>query len=198
MTPPDPHKTSTSDRILHAFMRLVAERGVDATTTRVLAEHARVNEVTIFRLFGDKANLAAAAVHRFQSAALIGAYPVQIDASSPRCAADDLLGILNFLRARMLDRPEFIQFAASEFWRFPELKDELGATPRAARDLVERALVAAAPALRADLDARAASVSLVGVLFISVVWQSRGWLDQSEAEWQAAIRQAVECLLRQD
>jgi len=98
----------------------------------------------------------------------------------------------------MLDRPEFIQFAASEFWRFPELKDELGATPRAVRDLVERALIAAAPALRPGLDARAASISLIGVLFISVVWQSRGWLDQSEAEWQAAIRQAVECLLRQD
>ena len=98
-----------------------------------------------------------------------------IDVSSPRCAADDLLGILNFLRQRMLERPEFIQFAASEFWRFPELKDELGATPRAV-----------------------ASISLIGVLFISVVWQSRGWLDHSEAEWQAAVTQAVECLLRQD
>jgi len=198
VTNPDLEKAPASDRILHAFLRLVAERGVDATTTRVLAEHARVNEVTIFRLFGDKARLAAEAVRRFQSASLIEAYPVQIDVASPRCAADDLLAILNFLRARMLERPEFIQFAAAEFWRFPELKEELGATPRAARDLVERALIAAAPALRPDLDARAASVGLIGVLFISVVWQSRGWLAQTEAEWQAVIRQAVECLLRED
>ncbi len=187
--------TSTSDRILRAFLGLVAERGIDATTTRVLAEQAGVNEVTIFRLFGDKASLAAEAVRRFQRAALIQNYPLHVDASSARSAADGLLGVLNFLHARMVEQPEFIQFGVAEFWRFPELKADLGATPQAARDLVERAIRAAAPALRPGLDPRAASLSLIGVLFISVVWQARGWLEQSEAEWQAAARQAVECLL---
>jgi len=194
MTPCE--QTSASDRILRTFLRLVAERGVDATTTRVLAEQAGVNEVTIFRLFGDKANLTAEAVRRGQSAALMHSYPVQIDASSPQRAADGVLEILNFLHARMVEQPEFIQFGISEFWRFPELKAELGATPRAARDLIERALVAAAPVLRPGLDPRAASVSLIGLLFISVVWQSRGWLEQSAADWHAAARQAVECLLQ--
>jgi AcrR family transcriptional regulator len=185
-----------ADRILKTFLRLVAERGIDATTTRVLAEQAGVNEVTIFRLFGDKASLITEAVRRGQSAALLQGYPLQIDASSPQRAADGVLEILNFLHAGMAERPEFIQFGIAEFWRFPELKAELGATPRAARDLVERALVAAAPVLRPGLDPRAASVSLIGLLFISVVWQSRGWLEQSEADWQAAARQAVECLLK--
>lgn len=174
----------------------MAERGIDATTTRVLAEQAGVNEVTIFRLFGDKANLAAEAVRRFQSAALIQGYQPEIDPSNPARAAEGLLNMLDFLRGRMAERPELLQFGVSEFWRFPELKEDLGAAPRAARELVERALVAAAPALRSEVDPRAASLSLIGLLFISALWQSRGWLEQSEAEWHGAARQAVECLLR--
>jgi len=48
MTAPAPN-TPTVDRVLRTFLRLVAERGIEATTTRLLAEEAGVNEVTIFR-----------------------------------------------------------------------------------------------------------------------------------------------------
>jgi AcrR family transcriptional regulator len=187
---------SASDRILKTFLRLVAERGIDATTTRLLADEAGVNEVTIFRLFGDKANLAAEAVHRFQSANDLAEYPLHIDASSPANAAEGLLETLDFLRQRMLERPEFVQFGIAEFWRLPQLKAELGTTPRAARELVERALLQAAPALRLGLDLRAASLSLIGLLFVSVVWPSRGWIEMSEDDWRATACQAVELLLR--
>ena len=44
----------TEDRILDAAEQLFAERGFGGTTTRLLAQQAGVNEVTIFRLFGSK------------------------------------------------------------------------------------------------------------------------------------------------
>jgi AcrR family transcriptional regulator len=169
---------------------------MEATTTRALAEAAGVNEVTIFRLFGGKAGLAAETMRRYSSAAELAGYRPQIDTSTPERAVDGVVEVLSFLRRRMLERPEFVEFGMAEFWRFPQLKEHIGATPIAARQLVERALVAASPVLRPDLDAVAASLSLIGLLLISVVWPSRGWIQLSDADWQAAARQAVRCLAR--
>jgi AcrR family transcriptional regulator len=186
---------TTADHILRTFMRLAGERGIDATTTRVLADEAGVNEVTIFRLFGAKASLAEKAVRRFQSADEISRYPLRIDTSSPERAAEGILATVDFLRQRMLERPEFVQFGVAEYWHFPSLKDEIAATPRAARELIERALVAASPVLRDGLDVRAASLSLIGLIFVSVVWSARGWVDLSDEEWRLSLKQAVRCLL---
>jgi AcrR family transcriptional regulator len=189
---------TTEERILRTFLRLVAERGIDATTTRLLAEEAGVNEVTLFRLFGDKSNLAAQAFRRFAPVDAVANYTLAIDASTPERALEGIREVLDFLRKGMLEHPEFVQFGMGEYWRLPELKDQIAASPRAARDLVERALDAAEPALRPGLDRRAASLSLVGLLLISVIWPARGWIDLSEPKWQAALTQAVQLLLRAD
>jgi hypothetical protein len=110
-------------------------------------------------------------------------------------AAEGILATIGFLRQSMLEHPEFVQFGISEYWQFPRLKDQLGATARAARELLERTLVAATPALRQGLDVRAASLSLIGLIFVSVVWSARGWIEQSDDEWRAALTQGVDCLL---
>jgi len=188
--------TPTEERILRTFLRLLAERGIEGTTTRVLAEEADVNEVTVFRLFGDKANLAAEAFRRFSPVEQIAKYPLAIDTSSDERAVDGILEVLNFLRRGMLEHSAFIEFNMAEYWRLPQLKEQLAATPKAARELVGRALDSAAVRLRPGLDRRAASLSLVGLLLLSVIWQTRGWIELSESEWQATARQAVQCLLR--
>ena len=190
--------SDTVERVLHAFLRLVAERGIGGTTTRVLAEEAGVNEVTIFRLFGDKANLATEAFRRFSSADEFAHYPISVDTSSAQRACESLVELLQFLRGRMRERPEFLQVGMAEYWRIPRLRDEIAATPVAARALVERALDAAAPFLRPNLDRRAASLSLIGFLLVSVVWPDRGWIDLSEEDWCRAARQAISGLLRAD
>jgi len=46
------------------------------------------------------------------------------------------------------------------------------------------------------VDRRAASLSLIGLLLVSVVWPSRGWIDLSEQDWRDAAAQAVSGLLR--
>lgn len=57
--------TGTSDRILDAAAELIAERGYASTTTRLIAERAGVNEVTIFRRFENKAGVLKALAGRF-------------------------------------------------------------------------------------------------------------------------------------
>lgn len=56
---------ATGTKILDATSELFAERGYSATTTRAIAERAGVNEVTIFRHFGNKAGVLRALGERF-------------------------------------------------------------------------------------------------------------------------------------
>jgi len=50
----------TRQRLLDAAFRVCADRGLHAATTREIAEVAEVNEVTLFRHFGNKEKLIAA------------------------------------------------------------------------------------------------------------------------------------------
>jgi len=50
----------TRQRLLEAAFRVCSERGLHAATTREIAEAADVNEVTLFRHFGNKEKLIAA------------------------------------------------------------------------------------------------------------------------------------------
>jgi AcrR family transcriptional regulator len=188
----------TADQILSTFLRLVAERGLDATTTRTLAEEAGVNEVTIFRHFGDKATLAREAVRRFQPASRIAAYPLAIDATSPDRAAAGLLACLRFLRDSLREHPELLQFGLSEYWRFPELSEDVAAAPRAARALLERALAQAAPVLRPEVDRQATTLGLLGLILLTVIWQSRGWLTLTDEAWDVTLAAALRPLLREE
>jgi len=52
------------ERLIRAGLELLSERGYKGATTRAIAERAGVAEVTLFRRFGSKANLIAAAVRR--------------------------------------------------------------------------------------------------------------------------------------
>jgi AcrR family transcriptional regulator len=50
-------KPSTKARLATAALELFIEQGIPATTTRAIAERAEVNEVTLFRQFGNKNGL---------------------------------------------------------------------------------------------------------------------------------------------
>ncbi|HEY9769179.1 MAG TPA: TetR/AcrR family transcriptional regulator [Coleofasciculaceae cyanobacterium] len=57
-----PPRKSTKARLIEAALDLFAERGVTETTTKAVAERARVNEVTLFRNFGNKYRLLLAVI----------------------------------------------------------------------------------------------------------------------------------------
>lgn len=53
---------STSEKIIQACIELFRDYGYKGTTTRAIAERAGVNEVTIFRHFGNKKGIMEAAI----------------------------------------------------------------------------------------------------------------------------------------
>ena len=55
-------RKSTKARLIEAALDLFAERGVTETTTKAVAERAQVNEVTLFRNFGNKYRLLLAVI----------------------------------------------------------------------------------------------------------------------------------------
>ena len=52
----------TSAALLDAALLVIGERGVKGATTRLIAERAGVNEVTLFRKFGTRSQLIRAAI----------------------------------------------------------------------------------------------------------------------------------------
>lgn len=62
---------STSDRIIDATIELTSKKGYKAATTKAIAELAGVNEVTIFRHFGNKRGILKAVIQRFSYGPLL-------------------------------------------------------------------------------------------------------------------------------
>src|SRR5918998_2704563 len=57
MTPTTSAGSDSRERVLEAAARVYAQYGFRGATTRLIAQEAGVNEVTLFRLFGSKAHL---------------------------------------------------------------------------------------------------------------------------------------------
>lgn len=56
---------STKDRIIEATVELVNEKGYKGATTKEIAERAGVNEVTLFRHFGNKKGIVEAVIQKY-------------------------------------------------------------------------------------------------------------------------------------
>jgi AcrR family transcriptional regulator len=184
------------DRILASFLTLAAERGMAQVTTREIAHAAGVNEVTLFRHFGDKATLALEAVRQSSPAAQIDDYQPAIDTSSPDRIIEGLLLCLGELRNHLSRRPELLQFGLGEAARYPELLGELRKTPAAARRMLTRALLQASPRLRADVDIDAEVLGLLGTLLLVATWRPRGWLDLDEQQTAHLLASRLRLLMR--
>jgi AcrR family transcriptional regulator len=59
-------KLSTKDKIIEAAVQLIDEKGYKGATTREIAESAGVNEVTLFRHFGNKKGIVEAAIEKYK------------------------------------------------------------------------------------------------------------------------------------
>src|SRR6266568_470072 len=151
---------------MQAFLRLAAQRGVDSTPTRLVAREAGVSELTLFRLFGDKATLIRESLRHAAPTEQLSQYETSIDATTPESAASGLLRCLTYLRDQLRQRQTLLRFAISEIRQHPELRDDLRQAPMEAGALVERALREAGPRLRPGIDTRAALYCLEGLLLL--------------------------------
>jgi AcrR family transcriptional regulator len=185
---------ATTDRIIDAFLELAADRGIESTTTREIAEAAHVNEVTLFRNFGDKATLAREAL-RQRMPVLPRAEP--IDSSSPESAFGGVVRRVWLLRDLMVDNAELLELAISATRRRPRIAAALRDLPLSALRLIEAALRESRRHLRKDVDVEAAALALTGLVMLTMLWRRRQFLRFSKTKWDSLIENAVRPLFKE-
>jgi AcrR family transcriptional regulator len=155
--------TIADTQILDAALDVIAQKGYAGATTRQIAAAAGINEVTLFRRFGSKQKLLAAAIEQeAEHFTTLGIeYTGDLEA--------DLQRVVRFYRDLMHKRGRMIAMLITEIPRQPELIELLQTplsiigtiTAMIARYQREGALVEEPP--------MQAFVSLVGPLFMGGV-----------------------------
>ncbi len=91
-------RPSTRDRLIQSALVLFASQGIAETTTKQIAEQAEVNEVTLFRHFGNKYGLLLAVIGEgaaFDQVEKALVQPLLTTASFDQALQDYALGFLN-------------------------------------------------------------------------------------------------------
>lgn len=116
----------TAERIINAALQLISEKGYTAATTKAIAELAEVNEVTIFRHFGNKQGILKALVDQFS-------YNPILQGTMRENATWDLeTDLLNFSLKYfhyMMSIKDFVMIGFKEAMQFPEINEEIGNVP---------------------------------------------------------------------
>ncbi len=111
-------KIVADETIFNAAMQTVFERGYAGATTKQIAEAAHISEVTLFRKYGNKAELIKQA---------ISALTKQIDFESATQytgnAAADLLRVTQMYQGTAVKNGQFIYAIILEIHRNPDLVD---------------------------------------------------------------------------
>lgn len=116
----------TAARIIDAALQLVSEKGYNAATTKAIAELAGVNEVTIFRHFGNKRGILKAIVEKFSY------NPVLQQVMRESVTGDLETDLLNFSLKYfnyMMSIKDFIMIGFKESMQFPEIDEEIAHVP---------------------------------------------------------------------
>ena len=159
-----PPKKDTKTKILDAALELFSEKGFKATTTKIIAEKAEVNEVTLFRYFGSKEKLFFAVVDRMTMDRMD---LLQMELDPSENMVDELAMIGSFMAKSMVEKASFFRLIVLEIDRYPELWDRIGTVPMAAIDMLgqyfdkakEKGLV------RKDVDTEVMAVSFFSFIF---------------------------------
>ncbi len=131
-----PKPESARARIISAASRLFTEKGYAGTTTRAIAEAAGVNEVTIFRHFGTKENLAKAIMDQFGGLAIAEDLELRFSGDY----AQDLNLIGKMMMKVMTERSDSMRMAICEAGNFPEFQQVVAENPRQLRGMLARYL----------------------------------------------------------
>jgi AcrR family transcriptional regulator len=119
-------RNPTRQRLINAALELFAQQGITETTTKQIAEIAEVNEVTLFRQFGNKQGLLLAVMEESelfdQLAMALGqqADPARSPAQTITKYAQSYLGLLDAV-------PEMLRSIIGESGKYPlENREALG------------------------------------------------------------------------
>lgn len=190
-------RTAESDRrLLRAALKLIGERGYQATSLAAIGEEAGYSRGLVNERFGSKAGLLWVLVKH-----MVRVWNEQGRArSTPGNAGIDALCDLIDNHRRALEHHGIRAFYALLFevlGPIPELLPEFQKLHREFRADIERTIVAGVQAgtIRADVDAKAQAVLLVGVLRgIAIQWlieRDAFPLDATYAATKANLRRSL-------
>jgi len=145
-------------RLLAAAARVYARHGHVGATTRLIAEEAEVNEVTLFRLFGSKAALVDEAVRLHAARALPAALPER-----PADPERELAAWCDGELARLRGAAELLRQCFADTASHASHAEEAGAAIARSADVL-RDYVRRLPGLAPDADVDAATAMLVSTL----------------------------------
>ena len=170
----EPPVDDTRQRILQAAAGVFAEKGYARATTRALAAAAGVNEVTLFRHFGNKQNLFAAVIERFGGPAVTTAMEGQLTGDS----IQDLHTVGNHLLNLLLERGDALRLMLCEASHFPEVQAVMVQNPRQIRRMLASYISRQIEQGRLrPLHPEATAQAFAGMFFAYAI--ARGMLDDS-------------------
>lgn len=156
MTPP------TREHILDAAARVFAEHGFRGSTTRLIADAADVNEVTLFRLFGSKDALLGEAIRTRVYEREVAHLP-----EVPGDARAELIAWASVEYRNLLAHRASIRQGMTELNERPELRHCMAQGPRGGYSRLRAYVSALAKSGRCNKDVNAmhAAAMLLGALF---------------------------------
>jgi AcrR family transcriptional regulator len=178
----------TREKIIKAGLRVFSEQGYEKATSRLIAEEAGVNEVTLFRLFQNKENILKAVI---QANA-----PVQVNIGSmvERSTGDlhtDLVGLcMGFFQGMKKNRKAIVMsLCAAE--KYPEIRKIVNVGPKEQEALLGQYFfeLKQRGQIR-DLDPAIIARQLIEMLF--GLCMSSGLRKSSLAEVESIIRQFMD------
>lgn len=110
------------ERILDTAFMLFAEQGLEGTTTKQIAVGAKVNEVTLFRIFGSKEALFQSVIGERSP---LSSVRQNVDFNNTRSFDELLLRNAQMVLANLKSNKHFFQLLVGELWRHPELSQRV-------------------------------------------------------------------------
>jgi len=117
----------TRERILQATLKLIRKKGFKGATTRVIAQEAGVNEVTLFRHFNNKKGIVKAA---FEKVSYVSTLSEAIKEKIEWDLEKDLLMFSKDYQQLLNENRDLIMISLKEGDSFPELEQQIADIPR--------------------------------------------------------------------
>jgi AcrR family transcriptional regulator len=160
---PEPEMSETRQRILEAAAQIFLDKGYAGTTTRAIAGAADVNEVTLFRHFGNKLNLLVAVIERYTNSSKLR-HLLEHELSGDY--RQDLLTLSERFVTDMARQKNIMRLMMCEVHQVPELRDVIMEARQRTRQLLATYFQHQIDAgtVRADLQPGVAEQAFVGLL----------------------------------
>jgi AcrR family transcriptional regulator len=118
---PLPPSEDTRQRIISAAMQLFGQVGYARASTRLIAETAGVNEVTLFRHFGSKKNLLMACMETFNAGGFSATFEARLSGDYP----NDIALMARLQLQNTVENLNVLQLLLSDARNVPELQQAM-------------------------------------------------------------------------